>query len=244
MDVFGADLGAALGDVAHPDPGLVPEQGPPVLDVLGVHLQGGDPDHEARPVEGVLAVVVAEDVADVLTEEALDALAELDRAVDVLLGHVPGLLGGGVECRRRELRDPLVDLVVPGDVGHQVLDVGKRVHWPDRDLLALVGREARLAHQAWEPVDLGRAGSALGGLAVPADRQVAVDMALHPEHGVEHDHAFLDRDVVADHLPTRLVAAPDVEPQRPDRLDGAGVDRLQILVLGDGGLGRHQSSLV
>ena len=44
-----------------------------------------EPDHESRTVEAVLQIVVAQDVADVLAEEALDALAELAHPVDVLL---------------------------------------------------------------------------------------------------------------------------------------------------------------
>ena len=44
--------------------------------------------------------MVAQDVADVLAEEALDALAEFLHALDVLLLHPPGAVGG---VRRRGL---------------------------------------------------------------------------------------------------------------------------------------------
>jgi hypothetical protein len=46
-----------------------------------------EPDHEARPDELVLLVVVAQHVADVLAQVALDALPELLDAVDILLHH-------------------------------------------------------------------------------------------------------------------------------------------------------------
>ena len=46
------------------------------------------------PTNSVVLVVVAQDVADVLAQEALDALAELLDAVDVLLLHAPGAVGG------------------------------------------------------------------------------------------------------------------------------------------------------
>ena len=42
------------------------------------------------PANAVLGLVVAQHVADVLAQEALDALAELLHAVDVLLLHAPG----------------------------------------------------------------------------------------------------------------------------------------------------------
>src|SRR5665811_1604711 len=75
LDVLGADLGAALGDVAQADPLLVPGE----LGTIGVCLQRvhgelGCPDQEPRPGEGLLVVVVVADhVTDVLAQEALDA---------------------------------------------------------------------------------------------------------------------------------------------------------------------------
>jgi hypothetical protein len=51
--------------------------------VEGVHLEGGGVDQQPRPDEALVEVVLAQDVADVLAEEALDALAELLHAVDV-----------------------------------------------------------------------------------------------------------------------------------------------------------------
>src|SRR6202048_2270410 len=83
VDVLRTDLRAALGDVAHRNSSLALEQRAPVDRVLWMQLQPGDPDHEARPEECVLTVVVAQDVTDVLAEEAFDALAKLGDAIDV-----------------------------------------------------------------------------------------------------------------------------------------------------------------
>ena len=60
-----------------------------VLAVDRVHLEPGDPHEEARAGELVLQLVGAQHVADVLAEEALDALAELLHAVDVVLLPAP-----------------------------------------------------------------------------------------------------------------------------------------------------------
>src|SRR5439155_23751801 len=95
---------------------------PAVQGVLGMHLQAGDPDHESGPEEGVLAVMVAQHVADVLAQVALDALSEFDDAVDVLLLHAPGLGVEGVLLARREFRDSLVDIVVLAHDVDQVTD--------------------------------------------------------------------------------------------------------------------------
>src|SRR5690606_21556891 len=88
LDVLGADLGAALGDVAETETVVVLRDVAPVGLVRRVHLQLGDPHQEARAGEALLVlVVVTDDVAHVLAEEALDALAELLRALHVHLLH-------------------------------------------------------------------------------------------------------------------------------------------------------------
>src|SRR6185503_19783151 len=106
-DVLGADLGAAPRDVAQARAELLADLGDAVVGVERVHLQAGQPDHEARAVErpgggaagaGRLGlerglVAVAQDVADVLAQEALDALAELLHPVDVFLVHAVGAVG-------------------------------------------------------------------------------------------------------------------------------------------------------
>src|SRR6202011_2952230 len=104
---------------------------------------------ESGPEESVLAVVVAQHVADVLAQVALDALPELDDAVDVLLLHAPGLWVEGVLFAWREFRDPLVDLIVPAHVGDQVPDHREGAHGAHAELLAVV-RDGTLAHQARE----------------------------------------------------------------------------------------------
>src|SRR5690349_8858328 len=88
LDAFGTDLGAALGDVAHADPGGVLRELAPVVGVERVHVELGVPEEEAWAGESLLVLlVVTDDVAGVLAEEALDALAELLSALDVHLLH-------------------------------------------------------------------------------------------------------------------------------------------------------------
>ena len=77
-------------------PGRSFEQLGAVGGVERVHLERGDPDEEARAEVAALQLVVAQHVADVLAEEALDALAELADPVDVLLLHQPLRVRRGV----------------------------------------------------------------------------------------------------------------------------------------------------
>src|SRR3954464_8723039 len=76
VDALRADLGAALGDVAVAQAELLLRRLPPVPHVQRVHVELRQPDEEARAGEGLLVLlVVTDDVAGVLTEVALDALA-------------------------------------------------------------------------------------------------------------------------------------------------------------------------
>src|SRR2546423_679510 len=177
-DRLGTDLGATLRDVAIPDPARFAEIGPAIRLVERVHFvhRGA---HEKRGAHelGVL-VVRPQHVTHVLAEEALDALAEFLGPLDLVLIHPPGTIrrvgGAGLEPG-----DPLVDFVVPGHVGHEVLDHGERLHWRHRDRLAgLIVRYPRHAHQAGLAVDLGGAGPAFARLAVPADREDGLLLGL------------------------------------------------------------------
>ena len=96
-----ASLGAAVGDVAVARAVLFADRGYAVYGVERVHVEAGSANHEAWTDEAVFAVVIAQDVADVLAQEALDALAELLDAIHVALHHavVTGLAGVAVRFR-------------------------------------------------------------------------------------------------------------------------------------------------
>src|SRR5487761_1257562 len=124
-------------------------------------------------------------MADVLTQEALDALAELHHPLDVFLQHPPWLAAGYVLLAGCKWRYLLVHLVVPADVRDQVLDDGERFHGPHGHLAPVLGNR-RLAHEAWKAVDLRGARPALGRLAVPPHGKVGSHVRLDPQHGVEN----------------------------------------------------------
>src|ERR687886_2473991 len=72
VDVYGADLRAALGDVAEAEAVLLLELAKAVRLVHRVHLEPLVPHEEARAGELLVLVVGAQDVADVLAHKALD----------------------------------------------------------------------------------------------------------------------------------------------------------------------------
>src|SRR5216684_8162452 len=77
VDVLGADLGAALGDIAEPDAGLLAHELGAVAGVEWVHLEPRDLDEEARTREELIEIMVADDMAEVLAQEGLDAIVEI-----------------------------------------------------------------------------------------------------------------------------------------------------------------------
>ena len=64
-----------------------------IVGVERMHLERRCIDEEARPDELLVLVVIAQHVADVLAQEALDALAEFLHAIDVALLHPPRAVG-------------------------------------------------------------------------------------------------------------------------------------------------------
>src|SRR5262249_58003927 len=85
VDAFRAHLAAALRDVAESDARRVLHEAHPVLAVDRMHLERRDAHEEPWPGELVLELVRAQHVADVLAEEAFDALPELLGSIDVAL---------------------------------------------------------------------------------------------------------------------------------------------------------------
>src|SRR5882724_4123360 len=239
VDVLGADLGAALGDVAVAEAGLGLSEVEAVIGVERMHLELGDAHEIARSREGGLVLrVIADDVADVLAEEALDALAEFLAALDVLLLHAPG----AVRLLRPRLEGGDLPglLVVEGDVGGEG---AKQRGGPDgrhRDrLVGLEGVHARHAHEARLAVDLGATRATLARLAVPAAGEVARLRGLDGVDDVEYHHAFLRLHPIVLEGAALRVAAP-----HPHRHHGGGHHFLSwSSVLSSGGISGRGSSV-
>src|SRR5438094_2427295 len=157
VDIFRADLSAALGDVAVAEPVLRADEIDAFVCVERMHLERRESDEHPRAGEASLVVlVVADDVAHVLAEEAFDALVKFLHALDVFLVHPA--LAVRILRLRLERRDGLRLLIVERDVGHEVLDHREALHRRHGDLLArceLV--HARHAHELGVAVHLGAA---------------------------------------------------------------------------------------
>src|SRR5262245_7837913 len=206
-DVRRADLGAALGDVAEAATSVVLDEARPVARVQGMHVEARQLDEEARPRERALfLVVIADHVADVLAQEALDALVELLNAIDVFLHHPVGAVGlRRLQAERRHL---LGLLVVVGHVRHEVADQREGADRRHRDRLARLEQiHPGHAHETRLAVDLGAARAALAGLAVPPASQVLSLGRLDLVDHVEDDHPLLGLDRVVLQAAARGVAA-------------------------------------
>src|SRR6185436_13648284 len=170
-----------------------------------MHLESRHPHEKSRSRKLLLLIMIPKHVADVLTEEALDTLPKLLHPDDIVLVHLP------LRARsRRERRNSLVDLVVPGDISHQILNEWKRLHREDGDRLVL--RQfvhPGLASEPGPPVDLRRTGPALARFAVPADREVVRLVTLNVVQSIEHHHSGRHRNLVINRRSSFAITAKD-----------------------------------
>src|SRR6266704_1885213 len=111
-DRFGTHFSAALRDVAEADPAYVAQVVAAVRLIERMHLVDGGPHQHRRPHELLVLLVRAQHMTYVLTQEALDALAEFLRPLDFELIHPPRAVGR-VGLAWPEGRNALVHLIVP-----------------------------------------------------------------------------------------------------------------------------------
>src|SRR5881628_2030076 len=211
VDPLGAHLGAALGDVAEPDPGGGPAERGAIARVERVHFERRELDEKPGPRESRLVLlVVAHHVADVLAQEALDALVELLDAIDVLLHHPVRAVGlRGLEPERW---DRLGLLEVEPDIRDEVADERERTDRRHGDRPTL-GEEVHAGH-AHEPrlaVDLGAARPALARLAVPPHGEVRRLRRLEAVDHVQDHHPLLGLHAIVLELAPRRVAPEDAQ---------------------------------
>jgi hypothetical protein len=207
VDLFGADFGAAFGDVAVADAHFVFQQGHAGDAVEGMHFEAGGTDEETRAAEGFVFTVITENVADVLAEKTFDAFAKFLDAINVALIHFPFDAG-----LRFEGGDLFVDLVIPGNVGDEIFDYGEGFERRDDD--RLIERErvhTCFAGEARATVHFGRAGATFGRFAIPAYGEIGRLMGLDGMERIENDHAGSERDFVIDGLAAGFVTAEDAK---------------------------------
>lgn len=153
-DVLGADFRATLSNVAVSDAVALLEIAHAILGIQRVHLKRRVVHDEAGADEFIVLVMVAQDMADILAEETLDALSELLHSIDIHLEHRPRTICI-VGLSRLERLDLLLDAEVPTDIGHQIPDGRERLDRLNSHFgIGWQRVHARHAHEARLPVDL------------------------------------------------------------------------------------------
>jgi hypothetical protein len=186
------------------------------LELRGVYKQ-------SRTDKLFVQLVVAKYVTDILAQKALDALPEFLNPVSIRLSHSPGAVEG-IGSAGCELPDPLLRAEVGGDIGDQILHRRERAHRLDgHGLLEIELTQPRHAHEAGHAVDLGRAGSTLSCLAVPADREIRRALSLNLVDRIEDDHSFGYARRIILELAGWTRAAPDAKRRGVRFGAGAGV---------------------
>src|SRR5215469_11300905 len=179
-----------------------------------MHFQGCHMNEKSWTNELFLHVMITQDVANVLAEIALDALAKFLHSFDILLGDAPRAILS-VGRPRLELRDALFHLVVPRDVGDQVFYMRKCLHRFDGNrLIECEGIQPRHAHQFRHSIYFGGAGAAPSRLAIPTNGEITRLLRLNLMNDVEHHHAGRNFSGVIAELSLASLSAPDSKRSR------------------------------
>ncbi len=91
-----------------------------------MHLEPRHPDEKPWSSELLHLLVLTEDVAHILAQEAFNTLPRFLHLIYIFLVHFPIGAGAGLEWRNF-----LVDAVIPGNVDNQIFDHGKRLSWAE-----------------------------------------------------------------------------------------------------------------
>src|SRR5439155_141343 len=205
--IFGANLGAAFSYVAVADTELLFQQLGSIQTVKRMHFKPRHAHKESRSAELFLLVVIAQHVANVLAQEALDALAKFLDAIHLALIHLPLNIWS-----RREGRNLFVNAIVPRNIGNKILEHRKALHRLYGNWLVNRQRiESGLTSQPRVAVDFRRARTALAGFTIPAHSQVGRVVRLNVMQRIEYNHAWGNRHFVFDKFAAVTVAAKDFE---------------------------------
>ena len=132
LNALRTNFRAALRNIAVTDALRVSQFINPVFSVEWVHIERGHVNQKARSDKLLVFLMIAQDMANVLTQEALDAFPEFLDAIDVYLRHSPGSIGR-IGRSRFELPDFFLYPEIPGNIRDQILENRKRFHRLDCD---------------------------------------------------------------------------------------------------------------
>src|SRR5439155_8491212 len=116
-NVLRTDIGAALRDVAIPDSERLLQFRQTIRRIQWMHFKRRNVHEKTWPDELVVQMVLAQHVANVLAQIALDAFAKLLNPIDVSLLHAPGAIGR-IRLARLKRLDLLLHSKIPGNVRH------------------------------------------------------------------------------------------------------------------------------
>src|SRR4051812_32062371 len=174
-----------------------------------MHLKRRGVHEEARANELVVFAVLTQNVAHILAEKTLDALAKFLYAFDIGLLYTPSAIGR-IGRTRPEFPDGLLYFEVPGNVGDQIPDYREGMHGleNDRHLLAKIAEPGH-AHEFGHAIDLSGTRAAFACLAIPPHGQVGRLLRLNAVNGIENDHALVDWSDEILELTAGRISAPD-----------------------------------
>ena len=126
---YSLEAAAASAQVAE---ALEVPEGAPIFRIERMHFQRGHKHQESRTNKGVIFVVIAQHMADILTKKTFDTFPKFLNPIDICLRHPPGPIRR-IRWPRIKLLDLLLYFEIPRNVSRQIANQRKRFHRLDRD---------------------------------------------------------------------------------------------------------------
>ena len=111
-DTFRTNLGTTFRDIAIPNPLRFSELLETVLRIERMHFERGHINEKPRPDKFLMLLMFPENVANILTQKALNTLSKFLDAVDIFLLHAPASVRH-IGLARLEFFDLLLDPEIP-----------------------------------------------------------------------------------------------------------------------------------
>src|SRR5690606_21485917 len=170
-----------------------------------MHFQTGHMNKESRANKLIKLSMLSKDVADILAQKTFDAFSEFLDPVHILLRDTPAAIFT-IRRSRPKLADPFLHFVIPGNIGDQILQMGKGSQRLDDDR-SVRRQRIQTGHTGQTRMAVYFCGTraATARLAVPAYGQGGVLSGLNLMKSIQHDHPlrYFDRIVLEFSLPSR-----------------------------------------
>ena len=125
--MLGTNLSTTLSNVTITNTISFLQISQPIFSIQWVHLQRCRVDIMTRTNKIIMQMMITQHMTDILAQKALNTLTKFLYTIDIFLLHFPSSIFK-IRRSRTKLLDLLLNLVIPRNVCHKILNVRKSTH--------------------------------------------------------------------------------------------------------------------